>query len=381
MRAALIVLVALPGFAHAKPSRCVAMATAVTDRLTQDDDEEDRDRDRARFLRAYRDSCSADHWSPAAIECFERAKVSAEVIACVVQLTDSQKRGLNARELEATRAVERDPRFAVDCAAMVKHPELWIDVSQVTDAGERTLLTGLVRPTMVQLCQSSWGKQVSACLRHAKDADAEAACIDKARVAEQVDLLMAHLRKQVETAVGKPPDCARVAAAYESNARWRREPQTVSLHGQSGIEWQENVTPNRMRALDAHAQAALIADARKAVRKACEIEKWSPWVRTCIVVGWAIEIQHECLAGIDGTPAAERRWSTPPLELVVTKISECDAYLGAVRGLYACTAADAIEAAIAEAADWAALGAYDAKTCTQRRREIDQLAKSSCRRP
>lgn len=139
-----------------------------------------------------------------------------------------------------------------------------------------------------------------------------------------------------------------------------------------------------MRAMSVPEMKALIAKSRAELRATCERDRWSTWVRACIVGAWAASIQDRCLAGIDGSPAHARRQTAPPLALVEAREPTCDAYLAAARAIPGCRRSSAIDRAVAEAADWAAANirasapAVETKSCASRHRELE-AATASCR--
>ncbi|MCA9676831.1 MAG: hypothetical protein KC464_17485, partial [Myxococcales bacterium] len=272
--------------------------------------------------------------------------------------------------------------FADACETLVRDVDAWYPVSAIADEDTRTLVARIVRRRVADLCAETPMFRDRSCYAAATDVDEERACVDAqgAEVFPRGDRDGLAARLAQLAAIRDDADeiaCPRVAEAYYSNIHWAAS-ASRSLTGTGGardLDAEQAYTPDLMVGYRADELDQLIAASRDAFARACEQEGWSVAVRACLRTAPSGSLETECLAGIDGTPAPARRWTTPPLELVRTYDDACDAYLAAVRDAATCPASRELVAPLATAVPVARSEAR-----TRASRKADKEAQALCHR-
>jgi hypothetical protein len=213
------------------------------------------------------------------------------------------------------RHTDEDPGDPVDCiTATASSANL---TPKLTQTGADLNFAMAIRADAVELACEDWSNAVRTCF-----ADAVAATIDSCRNALEPDQKKVLADKiadsdallaKIAALVFKPAaaDCAKVVAVHYSDAEWRARGPTT--------------TP-KMAGL----RRKMIADSRAAMRKACATEKWSGYLRACVVAG----ARDKCFLAASESMA---RWSFPAAGVIVkTKIPECDAYGATLAKLASC---------------------------------------------
>ena len=267
-----------------------------------------------------------------------RGKWPAEVLACVGssrqpktcldQLTADQRSGYlkllagwndlfpdeEVAELDRRVPVEEehDPVDCIKASAPSQHL-----TPRLAQTGTDLTFAIAIRADAVEMACDDWSNAIRSCF-----ADAVPSTIDSCRKALQPDqakLLTDKLAEsdallaKIATLAKKAgaADCTKVVAAHYSDAQWRAR----------GPVWSPKAAALRRK---------MVADSRAAMKKACGTEKWSAYLRACLVAGGF----DECFLAASYSTT---RWTFPAAGVFVkTGIAECDAYATSLQKLGTC---------------------------------------------
>jgi len=282
-----------------------------------------------RMTAAVRKHCPT--WPPAVTRCLVTSPDDRQT-----KCMDDLDQGLRTAFIDDIMASFNTP--VPGCEELVYDVTAWATLpTTLTNADDRAVALAAIQPVVLASCKGTWSEDVRTCVG-APGGAVPRACLDTAGGTVGADLDREIKRRTDLFAVAaafKPTDkkiaCAKAVAAHYGAARWNGK-----LDGKKAAD--------RKRIMKA-STAAFAA--------ACKDEKWTGFVRGCVVAATSEEERAWCLGGTT-------RWGYPagaaePTAAGMSGVPECDAYVAAMKRYIACDE-------IPQAARDAAQGAMEAMT-------------------
>jgi hypothetical protein len=261
----------------------------------------------------------------------------AQVRRCLVTSEQVDRKqcfdGLDATSRDGFQAdITATFRTAPDCATITAPDRVsgWMLLpDKIARDRDRELAYASVSTTLRASCDAGWSDHVRTCVgtaigspRSCLDGDQGGVSVaDRAALDRSLDQ---HRKLFTRAAAFKPKDkkirCDKVVAAHYGDKHWA---------GKLGGT-RKAVRKKRIKA------------SAKALAKACTAERWSPFVRGCVVAAGSLEQRSWCIDTVSRWtyPVTPVRPATPAASTQVTSgttgIPACDAYLAGVERYLAC---------------------------------------------